>query len=218
MPSSDSSAAKAIFLKRAYAPPEAADGVRVLVDRLWPRGVSKDTAKLDAWMAPLGPSDELRIWFGHQPDRWTAFTEKYRAELETPLRRTLLAALQGVGDKSTLTLIYGARDTRENEAIVVRWRLLQDREQPAVDWGASTKLLAVMAVVAAAHRDAIAPTSGVELFAASLLTANEIADAQAELTRHGLLRVVPGGWRLTLRAHQDVHQLAAQRSPVAVSR
>ncbi|HEX5500800.1 MAG TPA: DUF488 family protein, partial [Thermomicrobiales bacterium] len=165
MPSSDASAAETILLKRAYAPSEKADGVRVLVDRLWPRGVSKQAAKLDAWMAPLGPSDELRKWFGHQPDRWTAFTEKYRAELATPLRRTLLAALQGAAGTATLTLVYGARDTRENEAIVVRERLLQGRVKPAANWDASTRLLAVTAVVAAAHHDAVAPASGVEIFA-----------------------------------------------------
>src|SRR5215216_4251122 len=110
--SASTPAAEAIRLKRAYDAPEAGDGVRVLVDRIWPLGISKDAAGFDAWMAALGPSDALRTWFGHQPERWTAFAEKYRGELATPLRQTLLTALHGVADRSTLTLVYGARDTK----------------------------------------------------------------------------------------------------------
>src|SRR4051794_27191536 len=126
-------AAEKIQLKRAYDAPEAGDGVRVLVDRLWPRGISKDAADLDAWMAALGPSDELRTWFGHQPDRWADFADRYRNELITAPRQTLLAALRGVASHATLTLVYGARDTRENEAVVLRQYLLQERARPA-DW------------------------------------------------------------------------------------
>jgi uncharacterized protein YeaO (DUF488 family) len=205
--------ADAIHLRRAYEAPEAGDGVRVLVDRLWPRGVSKTAAHLDAWMAALGPSDELRTWFGHQPERWPAFVERYRDELASPLRRTLLASLQSVATRSTLTLVYGARDTEQNEAVVLRQHLLQETSQPPALWDASTKLLLVMAVVAAAHHDAVAPTAGVELFGLSLLTAGELANARARLLHDDLLRPVPGGWRLTARALKQVRQLAEQRPP-----
>ena len=75
-------AASNIRLKRAYDPPESADGKRILVDRLWPRGVSKSQVKLDDWLKDIAPSTELRKWFGHDPDRWTEFCRRYRAELE----------------------------------------------------------------------------------------------------------------------------------------
>jgi uncharacterized protein YeaO (DUF488 family) len=198
--------AERIRLKRAYAAPENQDGVRVLVDRLWPRGVAKTAADLDAWMKELGPSDALRTWFGHQPERWAAFTEKYRDELTTPLRQTLLAALQGVADRQTLTLVYGARDTKENEAIVLRQYLLRERARPA-GWDASTKLLLVMAVVAAAHPDSVAPASGVELFASPLLTAHEFSAARVALLTDGLLRNAPSGWHLTSRGDRQVRGL-----------
>ncbi|MGH2615984.1 MAG: DUF488 domain-containing protein [Thermomicrobiales bacterium] len=200
-------AAEAIHLKRAYDAPEPGDGVRVLVDRLWARGIAKAAAGLDAWMAALGPSDALRTWFGHQPDRWTDFAEKYRVELSTPPRQTLLAALQGVAGHATLTLVYGARDTKENEAVVLRQYLLQERARPAAGWDAPTTLLVVMAVVAAAHHDAVAPASGVQVFASPLLTPDEIADASSTLLSNGLLQAISGGWKLTTRAQKQVRQL-----------
>jgi uncharacterized protein YeaO (DUF488 family) len=206
--------ADAIHLKRAYDTPESGDGVRVLVDRLWSRGIAKTAADLDAWMGELGPSDELRTWFGHQPDRWTGFAEKYRAELETPLRQTLLASLQGVAGRSTLTLVYGARDTKENEAVVLRQHLLQERARPA-PWDAPTTLLIVMAVVAAAHHDAVAPASGVELFASPLLPADDIADARSALIAGGALRADSSGWKLTTHGQKLVRQLPRQRAPVS---
>ena len=153
-------AADAIRLKRAYDAPESGDGVRVLVDRLWPRGVSKAAADLDAWMAPLGPRAALRTWFDHQPERWTAFAEKYRGELATPLRQTLLTALHGVAGRSTLTLVYGARDTKENEATVLRKYLLRERPWQPTGWNPATTLLVILAVVAAAHHDAVTPAPG----------------------------------------------------------
>jgi len=123
-----------IRLKRAYESPESADGVRVLVDRLWARGVSKENAALDAWMKELGPSDELRTWFGHRPKRWDAFVDKYRRELSTPLRQLLLAELQGIAGGRTLTLVYGARDTKQNEAVVLRHYLLHDSPRTDATW------------------------------------------------------------------------------------
>lgn len=201
-------AAAAIRLKRAYEAPAAADGVRVLVDRLWARGIAKNTANLDAWMANLGPSDALRSWFGHQPDRWAAFAEKYRDELATPLRQTLLVALQGVADHATLTLVYGARNTQENEAVVLRQYLLQERAQSPDIWAATTKLLVLTAAVAAAHHDAVATAPGVQVFAAPLLTTDEYGGALKELIASGQLREVAGGWRLSTRSRQQMRQLS----------
>jgi len=106
-------ASSTIQLKRAYESRDAGDGVRVLVDRLWARGVSKEAAKLDAWMKEVGPTGELRKWFGHRPDRWDGFVEKYRHELATPLRQLLLAELKGIAETSTVTLVYGAHDANE---------------------------------------------------------------------------------------------------------
>ena len=208
-------AAEKIQLKRAYDAPDAGDGVRVLVDRLWARGISKAAADLDAWMEELGPSDELRTWFGHQPDRWIDFVDRYGGELLTPTRQTLLAALQGVAGHATLTLVYGARDAKENEAVVLRQYLLQKRARPAAEWDAPTKLLLVMAVVAAGLPDAVAPASGVELFATPLLTSDEIAGARSTLMANGQLRAVSGGWQLTARAKNQVRQL--QRTPAPAS-
>jgi hypothetical protein len=168
-------------------------------------------------MADLGPSDELRKWFGHQPDRWQGFTEKYRAELSTPLRQTLLAALQKPDGRSMLTIVYGARDTKENEAVVLREYLRQQQARPASNWDGATTLLVITAVVAAAHHDAVAPASGVQLFASPLLSADEIADARSALTDEKLLRSVPGGWTMTVRAREQVRQLAEQRAPRATS-
>lgn len=98
-----------IQLKRAYESPEPGDGVRVLVDRLWARGVSKEDADLDSWMKELGPTAELRKWFGHRPERWGEFEERYLRELATPLRQLLLKELHGIARGATLTLVYGAR-------------------------------------------------------------------------------------------------------------
>jgi len=205
---------RVIHLTRAYAAPAAADGVRVLVDRLWPRGVAKTEAKLDAWMGELGPSDALRTWFGHQPDRWATFAARYRDELTTPMRQALLAALDGVAAGAALTLVYGARDTRENEAVVLRQYLLHER--PASPWDAPTTLLVLVAAVAAAHRDAVAPVAGVKLFASSLVTGEAFADAVQTLLAGSQVRSVAGGWQLTTRARQQVHRLAQRDATAAV--
>jgi uncharacterized protein YeaO (DUF488 family) len=195
-------------IKRVYARPEPSDGTRVLVDRLWARGVSKDAADLDAWMKELGPSDELRTWFGHQPDRWDAFVAKYRRELATPLRQLLLAELQGVARDSPVTLVYGAHDTKENEAAVLRDYLLQHQAHPTDSWDAPTKLLLTAAVVAAAHPDAVAPAAGVKRFASPILSADEIDSALTKLVADGGLRESAGGWQLTPHARQQAQQLA----------
>jgi len=200
------------WLKRAYEAPQANDGVRVLVDRLWARGVSKDAAGLDAWMKELGPTDELRTWFGHQPGRWDEFAEKYRRELETAVRQLLLTELQGVAKASTLTLVYGAHDTKENEAVVLRDYLLHETAHPNAQWDTPTKLLLSVAVVAAARHDTIAPASRLKLFASTILTAQELDASLKELLTGGQLRDSPGGWTVTARGQQRIRQVPSGES------
>ena len=109
-----------ILLKRAQVPAESSDGYRVLVDRLWPRGKSKASLALDEWRQDLAPSDTLRRWFNHEPERWTEFQRRYRAELreQTDQLDELLA-------HPRLTLVFGARDEQHNQAVVLRKRLLE---------------------------------------------------------------------------------------------
>ncbi len=109
----------AIRTKRAYEPASKDDGCRVLVDRLWPRGVSKVRAQLDAWLRDVAPSAELRCWFGHDPGRWDEFVRRYHTELATPERQAALTVLEGVAAKGPLTLVYAAKDTEHNEAEVL---------------------------------------------------------------------------------------------------
>lgn len=111
-------AATRVRLKRAYEPAAAGDGARVLVDRLWPRGVRKEDAALHSWAKDLAPSDALRRWFGHDPSRWDEFRRRYRSELAE--RRDAVAVIRSLARQGTLTLVYGARDTEHNEAIVLR--------------------------------------------------------------------------------------------------
>jgi uncharacterized protein YeaO (DUF488 family) len=196
-----------IRLKRAYAPPENDDGARVLVDRLWIRGIAKTDARLDAWMAALGPSADLRTWFGHQSDRWPEFVEKYRIELETPMRRLLLAALQGVVAVETLTLIYGARDEQKNEAVVIRDRLQQGPVKPPEAWDASASILVLTAAVAAANSDAIASRPALRRFTSSLLTEVETDDALSIVAADGRLREVPDGWSVTTSGRQHIRRM-----------
>jgi|SRR5580692_12742190 uncharacterized protein YeaO (DUF488 family) len=107
-----------IKLKRVYDKPAKDDGWRVLVDRLWPRGMTKEAAHLDAWMKDVAPTDALRKWFGHEPVKWAAFEKKYHAELAT--KKELLAELKKMAkDHDTLTLLFGAKDEEHNEAIVL---------------------------------------------------------------------------------------------------
>ena len=111
--------AGAIRLKRAYEAPEAADGYRVLVDRLWPRGARRDALAIDAWMKEVGPSDELRRWFGHDAARWEEFAARYRDELRRQPAAGLVAELVTQAKRGTLTLVYGAKDELHNQAIVL---------------------------------------------------------------------------------------------------
>ena len=111
-----------INLKRAYEPPSSADGIRILVDRLWPRGLNKERVAIDQWMKEVAPSTELRRWFGHDPKRWSEFSRRYRTELSH--HKELLGELRTMAQKKSLTLVYAARDREHNEAIVLRDVLL----------------------------------------------------------------------------------------------
>jgi uncharacterized protein YeaO (DUF488 family) len=111
-----------VRLKRAYEPPLAEDGTRILVDRLWPRGVAKVGAKLDRWIKDVAPSTELRNWFGHDPDRWTEFRRRYRAELKK--QGAILAELRRQARNEPITLVYSAKDEAHNDAVVLRNVLL----------------------------------------------------------------------------------------------
>jgi uncharacterized protein YeaO (DUF488 family) len=107
----------AVRMKRAYEPAERSDGYRVLIDRIWPRGVSKEQAHLDEWARELAPSSELRRWFGHDPAKFEEFRRRYRDELAAQGEK--LGELRGRARKGTLTLIYSARDTEHNDAVVL---------------------------------------------------------------------------------------------------
>jgi uncharacterized protein YeaO (DUF488 family) len=106
-----------VRLKRAYEPAARADGCRVLIDRLWPRGVSRQQAELDGWEKELSPSPELRQWFGHEPQRFQEFRLRYIDELRS--KRPQLTALRCRARKGTLTLVYSAHDTEHNDAVVL---------------------------------------------------------------------------------------------------
>jgi uncharacterized protein YeaO (DUF488 family) len=109
-----------VGLKRAYEKPAPRDGHRVLVDRLWPRGVSKDTLGLDEWLQDLAPTDELRKWFAHEPERWPEFQRRYRRELNSEFARLLIGHLVEELDRGPLTLVYAAHDEKRNNAVVLK--------------------------------------------------------------------------------------------------
>lgn len=104
--------------KRIYEDPDPHDGLRVLVDRLWPRGVSKERAGVDRWEKDLAPSDELRRWFGHEPERWQEFMSRYLGELEG--KRELLEEIAGMARRQGVTLLFAARDEERNNAMVLK--------------------------------------------------------------------------------------------------
>jgi uncharacterized protein YeaO (DUF488 family) len=106
-----------VRLKRAYEPPASTDGFRILIDRLWPRGLSREQARLDGWTRELAPSSELRRWFGHDPSRFAEFRRRYTDELAT--QRSMLRELRRRARRGTLTLVYAAHDTEHNDAVVL---------------------------------------------------------------------------------------------------
>lgn len=111
-----------VKIKRVYEEPEPDDGLRLLVDKLWPRGLSKEKAAIDRWIKEIAPSDELRRWFGHDPERWQGFRESYLRELEE--HRPLLKEIAGEARKRKVTLLYAAHDQERNNAVVLK-ELLQ---------------------------------------------------------------------------------------------
>jgi len=109
-----------VAIKRAYEQPEASDGNRILVDRLWPRGLSKEKAQLTLWMKEIAPSDELRRWFGHDPEKFAEFRRRYEAELASGAAKDRLAELRALTRESHVTLVFAAHDTEHNNAVVLR--------------------------------------------------------------------------------------------------
>ena len=112
-----------ILIKRAYDTAARGDGYRVLVDRLWPRGLTKQALLLDDWDKDLAPSTELRKWFGHEPRRWADFEERYRKELSSSEQRERMRELLTLTGPDRLTLVYGAKDTVHNHAVVLQAEL-----------------------------------------------------------------------------------------------
>jgi uncharacterized protein YeaO (DUF488 family) len=112
-----------LAVKRVYDPPAPGDGKRILVDRLWPRGLRRDAAALDAWVKDVAPTDDLRRWFGHRPERFAAFRERYRAELAD---NPALDVLRSEIGRAKATLLYAAKDPAHNQAIVLA-ELLNER-------------------------------------------------------------------------------------------
>ena len=121
-------AAEYVRLKRVYEPPDRADGTRVLVDRLWSRGVSKEKAAVKLWLKDLAPSTELRKWFGHDPDRWPEFRQRYSAEVRQ--HSEAFSQLRELTRQGPVTLVYSAHDEIHNDAVVLRSLLLGRKTAP----------------------------------------------------------------------------------------
>ena len=109
-----------IALKRVYDEPEPSDGTRVLVDRLWPRGLSKERARVDVWLKEVAPSNELRKWFAHDPEKFAEFRRRYEASLASESGQEALAKLRDMGRQGPVTLVFGAHDVEHNNAVVLR--------------------------------------------------------------------------------------------------
>jgi uncharacterized protein YeaO (DUF488 family) len=109
-----------ISVKRIYEAADPADGHRVLVDRLWPRGLTREGARIDEWLKEIAPSPELRQWYSHEVEKWPEFVKRYRRELASPENGERLNHLAELGRRGTVTLLFAARDERHNSAIVLR--------------------------------------------------------------------------------------------------
>jgi uncharacterized protein YeaO (DUF488 family) len=107
-----------VKIKRVYEKPAKGDGKRILVDRLWPRGLTKEKASIDLWLKNIAPSTELRKWFGHDPDKWKEFKKRYHQELEK--NNEQVSILYEELEKRVVTLVYGAKDEQHNEALVLK--------------------------------------------------------------------------------------------------
>jgi uncharacterized protein YeaO (DUF488 family) len=117
-----------ISIKRAYEDPAPEDGYRVLVDRMWPRGRSKAELKLEQWARDLAPGPELRKWFGHDPERWDVFRQRYLRELGTPEQQERIRHLLAEAGGHPITLVYGAKDEEHNHALVLQQLLSQQQQ------------------------------------------------------------------------------------------
>jgi uncharacterized protein YeaO (DUF488 family) len=115
-----------VALKRVYDEPGPGDGTRVLVERLWPRGLSKERADVDVWLKEIAPSHELRRWFGHDPQKFAEFRRRYEAELASETGQAALAKLRDLARQGPVTLVFAARDAQHSNAAVLRDLLLQD--------------------------------------------------------------------------------------------
>lgn len=109
-----------VRIKRVYDSPEVSDGFRVLVDRLWPRGLKKEAAHIDLWLRDVAPSDELRKWYGHEPARWEEFRRCFKSELSDPAKLALLAQLEKEARRGTVTLLFATKELAHNNAVVIR--------------------------------------------------------------------------------------------------
>ena len=107
-----------VKIKRAYEPPDESDGARILVDRLWPRGLTKEKASIDLWLKEIAPSTELRKWYAHDPAKWKSFRRRYETEISH--KEDLVKILKQKAREGTITLIYGARDEKHNEALILK--------------------------------------------------------------------------------------------------
>lgn len=108
-----------LIIKRIYENPMETDGFRILIDRLWPRGISKEKAKIDLWLKEIAPSDELRKWFSHDPEKWTDFKKKYKLELANNLE-SIKVIKEIIKKEKIITLLYSAKDEEHNNAIVLK--------------------------------------------------------------------------------------------------
>ncbi len=113
-------------VKRIYDPPSKDDGKRILVDRLWPRGIKRDDARIDEWLKDIAPSDELRKWFSHEPSRWQEFRKRYRSELKK--NSSLIERLTTESARGTITLLFAAKDVKRNNAVVLK-EVIEERHK-----------------------------------------------------------------------------------------
>lgn len=118
-----------VRLRRVYDPPVPADGRRVLVDRLWPRGLAKDAAAVDEWLKAVAPSNELRRWYGHRPEKFATFRHRYGEELSSPERSGALDHLRRLAEAGPLTLLTATRDIEHSQAAVLAERLRSPHDQ-----------------------------------------------------------------------------------------
>ncbi|MBX9925979.1 MAG: DUF488 family protein [Hyphomicrobiaceae bacterium] len=119
-----------IRVKRVYDAPSVDDGMRILVDRLWPRGLTRDVAAIDKWVKDIAPSHDLRKWFNHEPSRWPEFQVRYRLELQSHEATAILDELRSIASKDSITLVYAATERRLNNAVVLSEILSRQSHHP----------------------------------------------------------------------------------------